>query len=187
MNLGNSSTTYGWPSIVMHWLSAFAVFGLFGLGLWMTDLGYYDAWYQKGPDLHRSIGLLLFMLILFRLSWRQINTIPHPEPGLKSWEALAAEWTHRIMYLLLIIISISGYLISTAKGRPIAVFDWFEVPAMFGEVSGMEEIVGEVHFYAAWTLVSLSALHALAALKHHFVDGDNTLNRMLGIRSRPNP
>ncbi|RRJ83404.1 cytochrome b [Aestuariirhabdus litorea] len=184
--LRNSSLHYGWISIILHWLSAVLIVGLFGLGLWMTELGYYDPWYKRGPDLHRSLGLLLFALILMRWLWRQLNPVPLPERSLKPWEVAAAEWAHRATYLLLIAIAISGYLITTAKGDPIWLFDWFAVPALFGEVKGMEDIAGEVHLLLAWTLVVLSAVHALAALKHHFMDGDNTLIRMLGIRSRRN-
>ncbi|WP_426414669.1 cytochrome b [Aestuariirhabdus sp. LZHN29] len=182
--LKNSTSGYGWVSIILHWLSAIAIFGLFGLGLWMTDLGYYDAWYTKGPDLHRSAGLLLFATIVLRWIWRQANPRPLPEPGLKPWEVTSAEWAHRAMYGLLIAISISGYLISTAQGDPIALFNWLQVPALFGEVDGMEDIAGEIHFYLAWTLVALSTVHALAAIKHHLIDGDNTLNRMLGLQPR---
>jgi cytochrome b561 len=75
---------------------------------------------------------------------------------------------------------ISGYLISTADGRPISVFGWFEVPALITGIPNQEDRAGDVHFYAAWALVILAALHALAAFKHHLIDRDDTLRRMFG-------
>ena len=75
---------------------------------------------------------------------------------------------------------ISGYLISTADGRAISVFGWFEVPATITSIPKQEDVAGLVHQYLAWGLVIFSGVHALAALKHHFIDRDATLNRMLG-------
>ena len=67
MPIRNDRTRYGWLSIGLHWLVAATVIGLFALGLWMVDLGYYDPWYRTGPDIHRSIGILLFAVMLVRL------------------------------------------------------------------------------------------------------------------------
>jgi cytochrome b561 len=77
-------------------------------------------------------------------------------------------------------VMISGYLISTADGRAISVFGWFEVPALITSIPDQEDIAGLIHEYLAWGLVIFSGLHALAALKHHFIDRDPTLKRMLG-------
>ena len=74
---------------------------------------------------------------------------------------------------------ISGYLISTADGRPISFFGWFEVPALITGINNQEDIAGDVHFYMAWTLVILASLHGLAAIKHHLIDKDSTLTRMI--------
>jgi cytochrome b561 len=82
------------------------------------------------------------------------------------------------MYLLLTALMISGYLISTADGRGIAVFDWFEVPATLHGLEAQEDIAGEIHELLAFTLVGLSLAHAGAALKHHFINRDRTLTRM---------
>lgn len=87
-----------------------------------------------------------------------------------------------LLYVLLLVLLLSGYLISTADGKPISVFGWFEVPALFSGAGQQADLAGDVHLWLAWSLVLLSALHALAALKHHFVDRDTTLKRMLGYR-----
>lgn len=178
--LRNTSTDYGVVAIALHWLVALAVIGLFGLGLWMTELDYYDAWYKRGPALHKGIGILLFLVVTFRLAWRRLDPVPQPEPTHAPWERRLARITHAALYLLLFAVTIAGYLISTADGRPIDVFGLFSVPALISGLDNQEDIAGEIHELLAFGLVGLASLHALAALKHHFIDRDRTLRRMLG-------
>lgn len=180
--LGNSSQCYGWISIAIHWLMALAIFGMFGLGVWMVELDYYDAWYHRAPWVHRSVGLLLLGLLVFRLAWRWINIVP--EIMGRPWERVVALWVHRGHYLIMFALMISGYLISTADGRGIDLFGWFEVPALLPAEKGREELAGLVHRIVAWGLMGYVAMHAAAALKHHFIDKDATLLRMLGMTKR---
>ena len=183
VGLRNTARGYGLVAIVLHWLVALTVIGLFALGFWMTGLTYYDDWYRRGPDLHKSIGIVLFMVMLVRVVWRSINIKPEDEPGISAFERHLARRVHRLFYVLLFALMISGYLISTADGRPIQVFDLFAVPATLSDLPQQEDIAGAVHWYLALLLISLASLHALAALKHHFIDRDRTLKKMLGIRS----
>jgi len=177
----NTQDRYGWISITLHWLVALAVLGLFCLGLWMVDLGYYDPWYRRAPELHKSIGSLLFGIMLLRLAWRYSN--PRPEPIGSPCEQKIARLVHTLFYVLLFTLVLSGYLISTADGRPIQVFQLFTVPATISGIDRQEDIAGEVHKILAYTVMGLAALHALAALKHHFIDGDHTLKRVLTVRN----
>ena len=170
---------FGWISILLHWLVAAMVVGLFALGLWMTGLSYYDPWYRQAPDLHKGIGVLLFLLLAFRLVWRSINGRPGPVAGSGRLEHRLAVVAHGALYALMILVMISGYLISTADGRGIDVFGLFSVPATIQGVEGQEDMAGTVHLALAIGLVGLAGLHALAALKHHFLDRDETLKRML--------
>ena len=183
MQWRNSNSRYGLTSILLHWLVALAVFGMFGLGLWMVDLSYYDPWRKAAPELHKSIGLLLFAVMLLRLVWRRVSPPPAPTPNQGRLTRLAAHAGHLLLYVGLFGVMISGYLISTAEGVGIPLFGWFEVPALVSGLPEQAEIAGDVHFYLAWALVIFAGLHALAALKHHFIDRDATLLRMLG-RSR---
>ncbi|MBD3655224.1 MULTISPECIES: cytochrome b [Marinobacter] len=180
MQVRNTSSRFGLVSVVLHWLVALAVFGLFGLGYYMVDLGYYDPWYRKGPDIHRSIGILLFIVMLGRLAWRWGNRTPAPLATHKRWEVLTAHATHGLLYLLIFVAMVSGYLISTADGSAIDVFGWFRVPSVTGQVKGLEDSAGAVHYWSTWVLVLLAVTHALAALKHHIFDRDQTLRRMFG-------
>ena len=173
----NTEHHYGLISISLHWLVALTVIGLFALGLWMVELGYYDPWYRRAPDLHKSIGILLFLTMLLRLVWRTSN--PQPLSEGTPLEKKLAHKVHGLLYILLFSLMISGYLISTADGRAIDVFNLFSVPAIISGLENQEDIAGLVHQILGYSLIALVVLHALAALKHHFIDRDQTLKRML--------
>ena len=181
MLIKNNQQHYGLIAIVLHWLIAIVTFGLFGLGLWMVELGYYDTWYKQAPTLHEGIGVLLFIFLLIRIVWRQINTIPEPLSNHKSWEIKGSYWAKHLLTAVLLMISISGYLIVTAKGEALAVFNLFSIPASLSDLSNQADLAGDFHSLMAWTLILLAVAHALAALKHHFIDKDKTLKRMLGL------
>ncbi|MDX8380695.1 MAG: cytochrome b [Ghiorsea sp.] len=180
MELKNTQHSYGWLSIVLHWFMALMMFGMFGLGLYMVELTYMDVWYKTGPYWHISVGILLFLLLLARLLWRLINILPQALGN--AFEKKLALLVHRTHYILMFTLMLSGYLIITADGRAVPVFTWFEVPALFAAEKGREAIAGQVHQYLAWGFMSFVALHATAAIKHHWVDKDQVLNRMLGIK-----
>ncbi|MGI0119190.1 cytochrome b [Zooshikella sp. RANM57] len=182
--LKNTKDEYGWISISLHWLVAISVIGLFILGLWMRSLSYYDPWYRLGPDIHKSIGIILFAVLVFRVLVRLFNPPPAPLPSLSKFERVAAHGVHLLLYLLLFCIMISGYLISTADGRSIEVFNWFSIPALVTGIEHQEDLAGEIHYYLALSVIILAVIHALAAFKHHIIDKDNTLKRILGL-SKP--
>ncbi|WP_369856270.1 cytochrome b [Candidatus Thalassolituus haligoni] len=174
----NTSSRYGLIAIALHWLMAVGIFGMFGLGLYMVELTYYDSWYHGSLEFHKASGVLLALVFLARLLWRQINTVP---TGLsdKKIENQAAHLVHLGLYLVMAALFVSGYLISTADGRAVDVFGVFSVPATLTDRGSQEEIAGKVHELLAWLLIGMVALHALAALKHQLINRDNTLKRML--------
>ncbi len=176
--LRNTSERWGLIAVAFHWTVALAVIGLFVLGLWMTGLSYYDPWYRQAPDIHRSIGVLVFIAMVARLVWRIFDPAPAPVPSHKRWEIKAAHVVHGLLYAGLFAVMISGYLISTADGRSISVFGLFEVPATITSIEKQEDVAGWVHYWLAIGLIAVAALHALAALKHHIIDKDTTLKRM---------
>lgn len=172
---------WGIVAITLHWITALVVIEQFALGLWMTNLTYYDPWYHQAPALHKAIGVSLFLLMVLRLCWRLINGRPQELPEHRTWERIVAKWTHFTLYLLLFAVMVSGYLISTADGRGVSVFGWFSVPATLHGIEGQEDVAGAIHLILASTLIALALLHAAAALKHHFIDRDRTLKRMIGM------
>ncbi len=175
----NTPSAYGWVAIALHWLMAFAIIAMFALGVWMRTLGYYDSWYHAAPELHKSVGILLLALLLFRWCWRLGNV--RPKLMGKAWEQSIALLVHRMHYILLFALMITGYLIPTAEGVGIDVFGWFSVPALVSLGREAADIVGMMHRYLAWSVVGLACVHATAALKHHIIDKDHTLLRILGI------
>lgn len=94
MSFTNTPERYGVISAAFHWLSAIIVYGMFALGLWMVTLSYYDGWYHKAPELHKSIGILLMMGLVIRVLWRVIS--PPPGPHDSSWRK---GWTSRIVLI----------------------------------------------------------------------------------------
>lgn len=175
----NTEADYGWVHKILHWAVALTVFALFGLGLWMTGLDYYHAWYREGPDLHRSMGMVLMLVMGVRLLWVLWQGKPKALPGHRRWEVILAGVVHVIFYVLVFTMGVSGYLISTADDRPVGVFDLVFIPSMGELVANQEDIAGEIHEGLAFTLIGLVVVHALAAVKHHFVDKDRTLKRMI--------
>lgn len=180
MQLRNNDYRYGLISKLLHWLIASVTLALFGLGIWMVELGYSDSWYQRGPYLHESAGTVVFFLMIMRLVWRWINVQPRPLSTHTQWEKIAAQLAHNLLNALLLTLTISGYFIVTAKGDPLNVFNLFSIPASVSGIFNQADKAGEIHLWLAWALIVLVCVHALAALKHHFIDKDKTLNRMLG-------
>ncbi len=166
---------YSALGIAIHWLMAVVLLGLFAVGLWMVDLNYYSAWYQTAPYWHKSVGVLLMLLLALRIVLKLTGRMPAPNTG---GSPKLVHLVHALLYLLPLLLGLSGYLISTADGRALEVFGLFQLPATL-TLEGQEDIAGEIHSYLAWGLIGIAALHALAALKHHLIDKDDTLNRML--------
>lgn len=178
MQLKNQQSSYGWVSIAFHWVIAISVLSLFALGLWMVELDYYSTWYHDAPNIHKSVGVLVVLTMLFRFLWNAFNPKPKSLEGSLLLRAIAAT-VHLLFYVLVLLIGVSGYLISTGESQPIAVFNWFEIPVWFEPFQNQTDIAGEIHELLAFTLMGFVALHATAALKHQFLDKDNTLKRML--------
>ena len=121
--------------------------------------------------------------MVLRVLWRFISPPPPTLASYSRMTRLGAKFGHAFLYLCLFAVMIAGYLISTAEGVGIPVFDWFEVPALVSGLPDQADNAGAIHLYLAWVLVIFSGLHALAALKHHFIDRDVTLKRMLGRKA----
>ncbi|VAX00322.1 Cytochrome B561 [hydrothermal vent metagenome] len=173
--------SWHWGSIVIHWLSVLVVMSLFVLGLWMVELNYYSDWYRSAPNLHKSFGVLLFILTLVRIVWLKLKHTPSTVNQPKTREQKLARIAHKTLYFLLFSVMIFGYLISTADGRAIEIFNVVPIPAIIFGFDKQEDIAGIIHLWLAIILISLVTIHAAAALKHHFINKDQTLKRMLGL------
>ncbi|MFL0809544.1 MAG: cytochrome b [Agarilytica sp.] len=181
MQIGNTEAKWGVVSIGFHWLTAMAVVCLFAVGLWMERLDYTHPLYKTVPHLHKSFGVLLIAVVLFRLIWRFKQGVPHPLENHQRWEKLMAKTIHIAFYVLILLMFPTGYLITTAKGQGLEVFSLFSIPSVISGIENLEDIAGEIHEMIAFTIISLAGFHMLGAIKHHFIDKDNTLKRMLGL------
>lgn len=178
--LKNTRERYGLGAIALHWVMALTIIGLYPLGLYIETLDYYDPAYRTIPHWHKSIGLLLAGLLILRLLWRLVSVQPVSLEKSTLLRRLA-HIAHWLLYLLLAVALASGYMISTADGRPIDLFNWFQIPALPALIDNQEDLAGDIHYIVTTALISLAGLHALAALKHHFINKDDTLTRMLGM------
>jgi len=163
----------------LHWITGLLILGLFAVGVWMRSLSYYDPWYQTAPIWHKEIGIITAILIMLRVIWRIKSGVPKPLSSHKKWEIHLAHLIHMLMYLMIFVIILSGYLIATADNRGIDVFGIFEVPAVINAIENQEDIAGFIHEWVAYGLIALVVLHVAGALKHHVIDKDSTLKRML--------
>jgi cytochrome b561 len=178
MHFKNTKNRYGIISIVLHWLMAILIIGLFVLGKYMIDLDLYHPLYHKSLDWHKEFGIMMFLLLLIRILWRITNISPEPLDNYKKYEIISAKTTHFALYILLVIAAISGYFISTSAGAAIEFFGIIQIPAVMLLNETQIDIVARIHDVCVHLLLLLFVLHMAAALKHHFFNRDITLKRM---------
>lgn len=172
-------TQYGVLAKVLHWANAAFIIGLLGLGWYMVDLSYFDRWYNAALSTHKSLGVLALGAACFSLLWRIHSPAPPLVATIKPWEGFAAKTVHRFLYVMMVAIPISGYLISTSTGEGVSVFGWFVVPALVPLDERSRDMAIAFHYYLAYGTAGVVLLHAAAAFKHQFIDKDGTLRRML--------
>ncbi|MEQ1695344.1 MAG: cytochrome b [Hyphomicrobiaceae bacterium] len=188
------SPRYGAVAIGLHWATALFVLVLLGAGLWMTDA-------IKAPETrnfafkvyqwHKSLGLTVLVLTVVRILWRVMNPPPPLPAGMTRFERGAASLAHAGLYALMLAIPLAGWAMVSASplGFPTMVFGLFEWPhlpmlASLEDKKPAEALFKMAHKYLAFGAMALIALHVIAALKHHFVNRDDVLARMLpGVRA----
>jgi cytochrome b561 len=172
-------------TIVLHWLSAALMIGLLALG-WEMVHGDLDA--ADKFDLyqwHKSFGFLALILTALRLGARAATAAPERAP-VPSWERRVAEFAHAALYGLTLISAISGWLVASTAvvAIPTRFFDLFVIPAIAMPDLAAFEQMALLHAWTSRALMVLIALHIAAALKHHFIDGDNLLTKMASLSAR---
>ena len=180
----NGKDRYGLVSILLHWTIAAAMVGLVGLGAWMVELTYYDPWYYDSLALHKAFGILVFALVLTKFGWRIADPSPGFGPEVRPYQRAGATAMHRLLNTLLVLVPVTGYLISTSEGAGIEMFGLLELPALLEVSERTRDVATEVHYYLAYGGIAFIAVHAGAALKHHFIDKGSTLVRMVVPRAR---
>jgi cytochrome b561 len=176
-----NSTRYTITAIGLHWLMALLLVGLFSVGLYMHELPL-SPWKLKIYSWHKWAGVTAFLLVLLRIVWRATHRPPALPAAMPPWQQWAAHAGHAALYLLMLAIPLSGWLMSSAKGFQTVYFGLLPIPDLLSKNKELGDLLREVHELLNWTLVLVVAGHAAAALKHHYVEHDDVLTRMLPWR-----
>ena len=162
----------------LHWLMAVMLFGLLALGLYMTNLPFSPE-KLKLYSWHKWAGVTVFLLLLFRLLWRIKNPPPPLPESMPKALQLVAHAGHFGLYALMFAIPLSGWLMSSAKGFQTVYFGVLPIPDLIEKNKELGHLLAEVHETLSWLFIILLVGHIAAALKHHFIDKDDILIRML--------
>ena len=165
-------------AITLHWLIAALILGGFTLGLSMVGLPLSRQklqWYAW----HKWIGITVFLLSCARLAWRWRHPPPALPVAMPPWQARAARWAHGLLYLLLLVIPLTGWLFSSASGVQVVYLGVFPLPDLLPKDRALASVLRTCHVALNFTLLALVCMHVAAALKHHWLDGDAVLARML--------
>ncbi len=194
----STTTRYTKTAVILHWLIAIAIFSMFALGWFMEGLpkegakkmaydvfnfGIYT-WQLADAatprtfyfNLHKSIGVTILGLIIIRVLWRVTHRPPALLSSYKVWERKLATGVHHLLYLLMIALPVSGVIMATYSKYGIK---WFGYPLIKGlDNNAARESFKEIHEFIGIVILVMVILHIAGALKHHFVDKDDTLKRM---------
>ena len=171
-------TRYTSTAIALHWLVASLILAAFPLGLVMHDLPL-SPLKLKLVSYHKWLGITVFLLVVARLAWRATHTPPLLPSSMPAWQQRAAHGLHHLLYLLLFAIPLSGWLMSSAKGFQTVYLGVLPLPDLIGKDKALGHLLEEVHESLNYGMLALLAVHAAAALKHHFIDRDGVLAQML--------
>jgi cytochrome b561 len=179
MGVRNTDIAWGWPAKALHWLAALIILLLLGHGWWMTHIA-------PRPDRlahyagHSALGFDLLVLMVLRLLWRWLNPVPADPVDAKAWERWAAHAAHIGLYVLIFVVSLTGWVTANTFRTPIT-RDVFNIP--FPIIAGgidrsTRNLFEESHMVLAYVLGVLVLVHVLAALRHHLSKRNDVLRRM---------
>ena len=197
--MNHPTTSYTKTAKVLHWLIAIGIFGMFALGWFMSELpkeapkqmaydlfnlGIYtwNLTEEISPrtfyfNLHKSIGVTIFALILIRILWRITHRPPALLASYKAWESKLARGAHHLLYLLMVALPLSGIIMAIYSKYGIK---WFGIELIKGlDNKDMRELFYEAHEIIGLIILLVIIVHIIGALKHKFIDKDDTLKRML--------
>ena len=177
MPMLSTEARWGFLAKLFHWTMAVGLLGLCAFGFWMSDLPRGPAMF-KAYALHKSFGITLLALALARLAWRAVDRRPL-DLAAPGWQKLAALGTHLALYALMLAVPLAGWAYNSAANFPLQWFGVLNLPALVPASPALKEFFHEAHELGAIALLTLTALHVAAAWKHHLLDKDNTLRRML--------
>jgi cytochrome b561 len=187
--MSSDATRYTPAAIALHWIVAALLLGNLSFGLYMVDLPLSPA-KLKYYSWHKWAGVTIFLFAAIRLLWRLGHRPPALPAEMPAWERRAANASHTLLYVLFFAAPLSGWLFSSASGFPVVYFGVLPIPDLLGKDKELADALKLVHRSVNYALAALVAVHAAAAIKHHVIDRDDVLVRMLPflrIPSRSEP
>jgi cytochrome b561 len=178
MLIGNTAERFGLVAKTLHWLTLALLIGAFTLAVSMVNMPFsprkleFYSW-------HKWVGVTIFLVAVVRLAWRLANPVPQPPATTPSWQRRLAGLSHAALYAILIVMPVTGWIMSSALNLPVVYLGLVHIPSPFGVDRALGETMKIVHLSLAVALLLLVAIHALAALYHHLVLRDDVLRRML--------
>lgn len=174
----NSSQAWGAGAKLFHWVLAVLILAQVGLGLaakgWRLSPTKLDLFVW-----HKSLGILILVLVALRIAWRLANPVPSHPAGMPAWERAAARSAHLLLYLLMLALPFSGWIINSASNIPFRIFWQWPLPALVGPSDAVADFAKTAHFWLFVAIALVVTGHIGAALRHHFVLRDDVLRRML--------
>ena len=177
---------YSAVAIGLHWVMAGLLGACWGVGSWMTELAISPRklqWYAW----HKWAGVSIFLLLLVRLGWR-FYRVPPPLPVMPVWQSWAARLNHALLYVLMAVVPLSGWLFSSAAGFTTVWFGLWTLPNLVAKDANLQVVFRSIHDLTTSLLAILVVLHGALAIKHHWLDRDRLLARMIpGLQPRSGP
>jgi cytochrome b561 len=176
MQIKNSNDHYGMIAMILHWAMAILLIALLILGLRMTGLPI-SLEKLKFYGWHKEYGILALILFIIRIIWRFMDITP--SLSLPLMEIIAARAVHWAFYGFMFTIPMTGWLITSAAGVPVSFFGLYVLPNLIRPNNDIMILFQEIHKWLGYGLITTIILHAFAAFKHHFINKDTILRRML--------
>jgi len=173
----NTRERFGIVTIFIHWVMALLLIVLTIIGLYMVNIPI-SAQKLKLFGWHKELGLLALFLVMFRIVWRLGNILPSLD-SLNIFERFAAKTVHWLFYVFMFAIPITGWIVTSSAGLPASFFGLFVLPNIVATNNDTLELFQMIHMWLSYGLIALFCAHVGAALKHHFINKDDILRRML--------
>ena len=168
--------SYNSISKVLHWGVAFLILGLLFVGFYMKGL--VPPFKFEVYGVHKALGMVVLATAVLRIIWKHASKSPKALDTHAKWEKFLSKTIHIVLYILMVAMPLSGWMMSSAGGYPVSFFGLFEFPAIVGENKQIGGIAHQAHTVIAYALIICVGLHIVGALKHHVIDKDLTMTRM---------
>lgn len=182
MMLKNDTESYGTLSKALHWLMALLIVALIVVGIYMTGLSEDDPARGQITGMHKAFGALAMLLVVVRVVWLRISPAPQLPAVFTAKEQRVVNSVKAGLYLLMFLVPIAGYVMSSAANRPISFFGLFDMPMLIGENKAIAGFAHEAHELLAFAMILFILLHVAGAIKHRLKDRNgpsDIMNRML--------